>query len=372
MAKLENGVIDCLQRRDEKWRKEVDLIRKTSTPINRFFGAATLDSERMHSTMPIASYPKPPIHLEFPSFGETRETSDVVEFVERCENFLTLRHLSDTELVATLNAVLSGPARSWWLAERNKIHNWDEFKRAFLGAFLPTDYLTEVEEQLKAMIQGPDQCIRDFAYGYRALCLKWKTDLPEEEVVRRILNNCNPSLAGSLRGAVHTVEQLVKVGSLVERDLNSKRDYWAKINQMKVNEKGKKNPTAHHVNVSKPLSGPSQHLVLVQATTPPLLRAVLGIRGKQVEAILDTGSTFTLMQRQLWEVMAKPGEQLRKHFNRTFILADGKAQTSEGRVHITYEWHGMMWTVDTYVMADQQLAFPLILGLDFLSQTGVR
>ncbi len=176
-------------------------------------------------------------------FGETRETSDEtsdVEFVEHCEKILTLRHMSDTELVATLNAVLTGPARSWWLAERNKIHNWAEFKRAILGAFLPTDYLTEVEEQLKDMIQGPDQCIGDVAYNYRALCLKWKADLPEEEVVRRILNNCNPSLAGSLRGAVHTVEQLVKVGSMVERDLNSKRDYWAKVNQLKVGEKGKK------------------------------------------------------------------------------------------------------------------------------------
>jgi len=68
---------------------------------------------------------------------------------------------------------------------------------------------------------------------------------------------------------------------------------------MKANEKGKKNPTARHVNVSKPLSGPTQHLALLQATCPPLLRAVLGIRGKLVEAILDTGSTFTLMQRQL-------------------------------------------------------------------------
>lgn len=372
LAKLEKGVIDCLQRRDEQWRKEVDRIRKTSTPMTRFsFGAATSDSEKMHSTMPTASYPKPPINLEFPSFGETRETSDVVEFVERCENFLTLRHMSDTELVATLNAVLSGPARSWWLAERNKIHNWDEFKKAFLGAFLPTDYLTEVEEQLKAMIQGPEQCIRDFAYDYRALCLKWKADLPEEEVVRRILNNCNPSLAGSLRGAVHTVEQLVKVGSLVERDFNSKRDYWAKVNQIKSNEKGKKNPTARHVNTSKPLSGPTQHLALVQSTTPPLLRVVLGVCGKQVEAILDTGSTFTLMQYQLWEALAGPGEPMR-HFNRTFVLADGKTQTSEGRVPITYEWHGMMWTVDTYVMANKQLAFPLILGLDFLGQTGVR
>lgn len=91
----------------------------------------------------------------------------------------------------------------------------------------------------------------------------------------------------------------------------------------------------------------------MSACSLSFIRVVLGIHGKQVETILVTGSTFTL--RQLWEGLAKPGEQMKEHFNRTFLLADGKVQTSEGRVPITYEWHGMVWTVDTY-------------GLDFLSQ----
>ncbi|KAI2645798.1 Retrovirus-related Pol polyprotein from transposon 17.6 [Labeo rohita] len=251
---------------------------------------------------------------------------------------------------------VSSDTRSWWLAERNKIYNLAGFKRAFLGAFLPTDYLTEVEEQLKDMIQGPDQYIRDFAYDYRALCLKWKADLPEEEVVRRILNNCNPSLAGSLRGAVHTVEQLVKVGSMVERDLNSKRDYWAKINQLKVSEKGKKNQTARHVSVPKALSGQTQHLALVQSATPPLLRVVLKVHGVQVEAILDTGSTFTLMQRQVWEALAKPGELMKKHFNRNFVLADGKVQTSEGRVP---SLGGQLWSQQEEKVVNVYMALPL-------------
>lgn len=38
----------------------------------------------------------------------------------------------------SLNAVLKGPARSWWLAARSKISNWLMFEKAFLGAFLPS------------------------------------------------------------------------------------------------------------------------------------------------------------------------------------------------------------------------------------------
>lgn len=70
--------------------------------------------------------------------------------------------------------------------------------------------------------------------------------------------------------------------------------------------------------------------------------------------------------------MAKPGEQMQTHSNRSFALADGQTQASEGKVPITFEWHGLMWTLDSYFMSDCQLVFPLILGLDFLGQTGVH
>ena len=70
-----------------------------------------------------AATAKPPVRMEFPKFGVSRGSTDVTDFIEQCENFLSLRPLSDTKLLGTLNTVLKGPARSWWLAARSKIAN---------------------------------------------------------------------------------------------------------------------------------------------------------------------------------------------------------------------------------------------------------
>uniref|UniRef100_A0A672GM52 Retrotransposon gag domain-containing protein n=1 Tax=Salarias fasciatus TaxID=181472 RepID=A0A672GM52_SALFA len=217
LQRMDRVVAACLQRRDEQWREELKQHEAKSRlswrPTRSSTPAAPISTGPRPTTDVTLALPPvvpstPPIRMEFPKFGESRSSADIVDFIEQCENFLTLRPLCDAELMGTLNAVLKGPARSWWLATRSKINTWVQFKKAFLEAFLPSDYQAEIEEQLRAHVQAPQQCLRDFAYDHRALCLKWRPDMGEGEIVHRILSACNPRLASGLRGTVSTVEQL--------------------------------------------------------------------------------------------------------------------------------------------------------------------
>ncbi|KAL6465919.1 hypothetical protein MHYP_G00260520 [Metynnis hypsauchen] len=66
--------------------------------------------------------------------------------------------------------------------------------------------------------------------------------MPEEEMVRRILNACNPQLASGLRGIVSTVDQLVKTGSMIEKDWASSKGYWRRVQNVSSGERQVKKP----------------------------------------------------------------------------------------------------------------------------------
>ncbi|XP_077053567.1 uncharacterized protein LOC143704722 [Siphateles boraxobius] len=373
LQRFDQVVVDCLKRRDKQWGEELEKTRNKSRSSWRpasFSTPAVLSSANRHMserdvTLPSsgAAMAKPPIRMEFPQFGESRGSTDVTDFIEQCENFLTLRPLSDIELIGTLNAVLKGPARSWWLAARGNVANWEEFKRAFLEAFLPTDYQTEIEDQLRSQVQSPTQCLRDFAYDHRALCLKWRPDMEENEIVRRILSACNPRLASGLRGIVLTVDQVVKVGSLIEKDWSNSKDYWSRVQQSHPSDRSSKRPS------KKPEHGQGRGHSADLATVfgiPTLLVVPITIRGSSGDAVLDSGCTYSLMRKTLWNNIKKTGESLSASEIPKFIMANGQESKAIGRTTLLLSLHDAHVTVSIHVLSDDQLCMPLLLGLDFM------
>ena len=397
IGKLERTVYNCLLRRDEQWRKQVHGLRPTSTPVplrtiavsTNVSPIATQASPMVTQASPMVTqagqyvatppgrmksvaspmYHKPPVNLEFPTFGPSSESSDVLRFIERCENFLEMRPITSHELMGALSSVLKGSALSWWKATKSQVHDWISFREAFLAAFLSTDYLSEVEEKLRTTVQKPDQCLRDFAYDYQDLCLKWKQDMPEEEIVRRILNNSNPKIAGCLRGTVTTVAQLVKVGSMVEKDCSGAKEYWQKVHassdrqEKKPSDKRSKHGAAELTVV--------QHQTHRDKDQQGLLLVPITIRGMQGDAVVDTGSTFTLMKQSLWRQVTAADENFLPAERQRFVMADGTTHQALGKKTICLDWHGKQWPAEVHVMDDRHLAFPVILGLDFLATTGV-
>ncbi|KAL6485997.1 hypothetical protein MHYP_G00053890 [Metynnis hypsauchen] len=345
---LDRTIFDCLHRHDRVWEEK---LKETSRRISRKLLKPLTSSTPAEKSFPteassIALNPPsvPPIRMDFPKFGDSTGSSDVTNFIEQCENFLTLWPLSDQELLGTLNAVLQGPAWSWWQATKGKIKNWPMFKTAFLEAFLSEDYTAEIEEQLHAMVQAPNQRLRDFTYDYRALWLKWRPEMPEEEMVRRILNACNPRLASGLRGIVSTVDQLVKTGSMIEKDWASSKGYWSRVQNVSSGERQVKKP---------PKKSGEKHfcdsdLATVQGV-PSLLIVPIQIRGAKGDAVLDTGSTYTLMQESLWGLIARKDEDLLRCGNQAFIMADGQKSKALGKFPLVLKFHDVSHKLDPHL-----------------------
>ncbi|XP_031659398.1 uncharacterized protein LOC109869615 [Oncorhynchus kisutch] len=209
----------------------LSLLDKSPAPPSGFTSATGLASNRIGTgsttktplkillnRTPVATVMPPlerslPIKLLFPTFGSP-EDDDPLFFLSTCNDFLSIRPLTDLEVLATLRSVLHGTARDWWEIAHEHVLTWEEFQKIFLSE----DYGDELAERVRNRVQGEAEPIRDFAFSYRVLCRRWKADITEQEMVKLLLKNMVPRLARQLRERVQNVDDLVRLGTQFEKD----------------------------------------------------------------------------------------------------------------------------------------------------------
>ncbi len=376
LTDLGQSMVDCLKRRDKQLDQRIQALNPlSSTPMS----AKTVSHHKTaqteikqfqdtHSSQQYLSLPTmpatyhPPVKLEFPSFTNA-SLDDPVVFVERVEEYFNLRPLSDKELMASLSVALKGTAKDWWRAEWKNIDAWKTFKEKFLFAFLNEDFKEVAAQRLVNRRQQNKESIRDFAYHYRALCMRNKPDMSEEEVVHAILRNCNPRLASLLRSSAKNVDELVRLGTQIEKDWMGAKHHWSLVN---TEEQNRKSPA-----VSK--RTPDNQLMLMDHPNAKKgyqnLQLPVTIKHTNINAIIDTGSTFSLVQYKIWKKLTKKGDDQFSTSKQNFILANGQSQKAIGKVRWMCEIKEEKFEVEFFVMEDKDLAVSVILGLDFLQKS---
>ncbi|XP_051793893.1 uncharacterized protein LOC127530652 [Acanthochromis polyacanthus] len=378
---------------------------------------------------------KSPIKLQFPTYGKLEDPSDPLQYLERCEDYLSLNSLSDEELMATLRNVLHGTARDWWDVARHKIHTWTDFQDQFRAAFLSEDYEDELAERIRTRVQGENESIRDFVYMYHSLCRRWKSNIEEEDIIKLILKHINPSLASQLRSSrVTTVDELVRLGQQLEQDRDNQHHYDQRrreaatprpaesrpptteqtvrpktqnYNQKRPPEPfcwrckgnhlpvvcphGGSNRTSSPQGPSQPVARPSpvqnnpatvgslttsepQSEVGVAFPTsgrslPVQLRVPVTLGPWQGTAILDTGSSYTLVNERVWSELngnIQPWER------GPLYLADGQERQPFGWSEIIITVQSRVIRLPCVILPVQSLAFSVVLGLDFISLSGLQ
>ena len=152
--------------------------------------------------------------------------------------------------------------------------------------------------------------------------------MPEEKTVRHILSECNPKLASGLRGIVSTVDQVVKMGSLIEKDWSNSKELSSRIYQGNPTDSFSKKPPrkpeygqgrGHGADIAAVLGVPSLFVV-------PVI-----IRGSKDDAVLYSGCTYSMMSSTLWNNIKKAGETLSLSEIPRFIMASGQECKAKGK-----------------------------------------
>ena len=99
--------------------------------------------------------------------------SIVRAWIEQLELTATMHQWTEDDTFETVRGNLAKAAKTWYLANIDKIKNWKGFRKAFANTFMMGKSLTEKLEEMQRRCQGPDEASKEYFFDkvrlYKAL-----------------------------------------------------------------------------------------------------------------------------------------------------------------------------------------------------------
>lgn len=145
----------------------------------------------------------------------------------------------------------------------------------------------------------------------------------------------------------------MRIGTQIEQDFNEAKRYWSQANA----DEQRKKPSNTRELQAKHVPANTRVVQPVSKDEPTLFNVVnipIILRRRFCSAMVDTGSTLTLMRESLWKQLSQ-GEPCESSEGQVFMLANGQRHKAIGRVQWQCEIQGQRLQLTIFILRDRDL-----------------
>ncbi|KAI4468091.1 hypothetical protein MML48_2g00016492 [Holotrichia oblita] len=211
-------LIRILEGLDQSTTGTVDELRKR---LSTFLKARPVQSSRPSSPPPPIMNPVDPTMSLCEKVRKWSLNydgiSDGTSFLERIRELQDCYDLEGKDLLKTLPILFRGNALLWYRNNKANWTTWDDFLSDFKIQYLPPRYDYQVEEEIRARHQRPNEAFKDYLTAILTLIRRGKP-MDDASRLERVYNNMRPEYKLYARqSAVNTVKELAALAAEYER-----------------------------------------------------------------------------------------------------------------------------------------------------------
>lgn len=149
----------------------------------------------------------------------------VVGFIERLSELRTAYGFSEESLLVAIPELLKGKALLWYRNNKQDWATWDDFIADLRTTFLPPDYLSILEDDIRKRTQGHDESITDFAIALRTE-MRRHGGFSNQKQIDFIYKNLRPEYKSYIRRRDFTsLHDLLQLGTEYEYNCREAKSF---------------------------------------------------------------------------------------------------------------------------------------------------